>query len=105
MAATQRYDLKDLALADGGRLRIDWADRQMPVLAAIRDRFEREQPLAGYRISACLHVTTETANLARTLKAGGADVVLCAPSPLATQDDVAATVVDEYALPTFAPRG
>src|SRR6266487_1321034 len=87
MAATQRYDVKDLALAEGGKLRIEWADRQMPVLAAIRERFEREQPLAGHRISACLHVTTETANLMRTLQAGGADVVLCASNPLSTQDD------------------
>jgi adenosylhomocysteinase len=78
MAATQRYDVKDLALAEEGKRRIEWADRQMPVLAAIRERFEREQPLAGHRISACLHVTTETANLMRTLQAGGADVVLCA---------------------------
>src|SRR5260370_23584002 len=88
MAATQRYDVKDLALADEGRRRIEWADRQMPVLAAIRERFEREQPLAGHRISACLHVTTETANLMRTLQAGGADVVLCASNPLSTPDDV-----------------
>jgi S-adenosylhomocysteine hydrolase len=72
MAATQRYDVKDLALAEEGKRRIEWADRQMPVLAAIRERFEREQPLAGHRISACLHVTTETANLMRTLQAGGA---------------------------------
>src|SRR5581483_8616663 len=86
MATTKRYDVKDLALAPEGVRRIQWADRQMPVLAAIRERFEREQPLAGYRISACLHVTTETANLARTLKAGGADVVLCASNPLSTQD-------------------
>ena len=78
MAATQRYDVKDLALADEGRRRIEWADRQMPVLAAIRERFAAELPLAGHRISACLHVTTETANLMRTLQAGGADVVLCA---------------------------
>ncbi|MDX6437290.1 MAG: adenosylhomocysteinase, partial [Gaiellaceae bacterium] len=76
MATTKRHDVKDLALASEGVRRIQWADRQMPVLAAIRERFESEQPLSGYRISACLHVTTETANLARTLKAGGADVVL-----------------------------
>src|SRR5215216_1311880 len=87
MATTKRYDVKDLSLAPEGVRRIAWADRQMPVLAAIRERFEREQPLNGYRISACLHVTTETANLARTLKAGGADVVLCASNPLSTQDD------------------
>ena len=82
-----------------------WADRQMPVLAAIRERFEREQPLAGYRVSACLHVTTETANLMRTLKAGGADVVLCASNPLSTQDDVAAALVDEFDIAVFAIKG
>src|SRR5436309_6272325 len=76
----------------------------MPVLAAIRDRFEHEQPLAGYRISACLHVTSETANLMRTLKAGGADVVLCASNPLSTQDDVAAALVEEYGIAVFADR-
>src|SRR5690242_4091924 len=105
MAATQRYDVKDLALAEEGRRRIEWADRQMPVLAAIRERFEREQPLTGYRISACLHVTTETANLMRTLQAGGADVVLCASNPLSTQDDVAAALVQEYGIGTFAIKG
>src|SRR5437667_9931159 len=105
MAATQRYDVKDLALADEGKRRIEWADRQMPVLAAIRERFEQEQPLAGYRISACLHVTTETANLARTLKAGGGDVVLCASNPLSTQDDVAAALVEEYEVGVFAIKG
>ncbi len=82
--------------------RIEWADRQMPVLAAIRERFEREQPLAGLRVSACLHVTTETANLARTLKAGGADVVLCTSNPLSTQDDVTAALVEEYGIAAFA---
>jgi len=105
MATTKRYDVKDLALAGEGKRRIEWADRQMPVLAAIRERFEREQPLAGYRIAACLHVTTETANLMRTLKAGGADVVLCASNPLSTQDDVAAALVDEYDISTFAIKG
>jgi len=105
MAATKRHDVKDLALAAEGKRRIEWADRQMPVLAAIRERFEREQPLAGYRVSACLHVTTETANLARTLKAGGADVVLCASNPLSTQDDVAAALVDEYGISVFAVKG
>src|SRR3954466_16257047 len=105
MATTQRYDVKDLALAAEGGARIPWADRQMPVLAAIRDRFESEEPLAGYRIAACLHVTTETANLARTLKAGGADVVLCASNPLSTQDDVAAALVDEYDVSVFAIKG
>src|ERR671925_980061 len=105
MATTKRYDVKDLALAPEGVRRIEWADRQMPVLAAIRERFEQEQPLAGYRISACLHVTTETANLARTLKAGGADVVLCASNPLSTQDDVAAALVEEFEVSVFAIKG
>ncbi len=100
-----QHDIKDLALAATGVTRILWADRQMPVLAAIRERFEREQPLAGYRMSACLHVTSETANLARTLKAGGADLVLCASNPLSTQDDVAAALVAEYGIPVFAIRG
>ena len=105
MATTKRNDVKDLALAPEGIRRIEWADRQMPVLQAIRERFETEQPLAGYRISACLHVTTETANLMRTLKAGGADVVLCASNPLSTQDDVAAALVDEYDISVFAIKG
>jgi adenosylhomocysteinase len=105
MATTIKHDVKDLALTPEGKRRIEWADRQMPVLAAIRERFEREQPLAGYRVSACLHVTTETANLMRTLKAGGADVVLCASNPLSTQDDVAAALVEEYGIGTFAIKG
>jgi adenosylhomocysteinase len=105
MATTKRYDVKDLSLAAEGIRRIAWADRQMPVLAAIRDRFEREQPLSGYRVAACLHVTTETANLMRTLKAGGADVVLCASNPLSTQDDVAAALVDEFDIAVFAIKG
>jgi adenosylhomocysteinase len=105
MATTRKHDVKDLALAPEGLRRIAWADRQMPVLAAIRDRFDREQPLAGYRVSACLHVTTETANLMRTLKAGGADVVLCASNPLSTQDDVAAALVDEFDVAVFAIKG
>src|SRR5256885_6451469 len=105
MATTQRNDVKALALASEGKRRIEWADRQMPVLAAIRERFEQEQPLSGYRIAACLHVTTETANLMRTLKAGGADVVLCASNPLSTQDDVAAALVEEYDISCFAIKG
>src|ERR671933_524246 len=105
MATTQRHHVKDLSLAPEGVRRIAWADRQMPVLAAIRERFEQEQPLLGYRISACLRVTTETANLARTLKAGGADVVLCASNPLSTQDDVAAALVDEFDISVFAIKG
>jgi adenosylhomocysteinase len=105
MATTKRYDVKDLSLAPEGVRRIAWADRQMPVLAAIRERFEQEQPLSGYRVAACLHVTTETANLMRTLKAGGADVVLCASNPLSTQDDVAAALVDEFDIAVFAIKG
>jgi adenosylhomocysteinase len=106
MATTApRHDVKDLALAPAGIARVEWADRQMPVLAAIRERFERERPLDGIRISACLHVTTETANLARTLAAGGADVVLCASNPLSTQDDAAAALVEEYGISVFAIRG
>jgi len=105
MATTKRYDVKDLALAADGVRRVEWADRQMPVLAAIRERFEAERPLDGYRIAACLHVTTETANLMRTLKAGGADVVLCASNPLSTQDETAAALVDEYDISTFAIKG
>jgi adenosylhomocysteinase len=105
MATTRRYDVKDLTLAQEGLRRIMWADRQMPVLTAIRERFAAEQPLAGYRISACLHVTTETANLMRTLKAGGADVVLCASNPLSTQDDAAAALVEEFDISVFAIKG
>jgi adenosylhomocysteinase len=105
MATTAKHDVKDLSLAPEGVRRIMWADRQMPVLTAIRERFEREQPLRGYRVSACLHVTTETANLMRTLKAGGADVVLCASNPLSTQDDVAAALVEEFGIPVFAIKG
>jgi adenosylhomocysteinase len=99
------YDVKDLALADAGKARIEWADRDMPVLASIRERFETEKPLDGLRISACLHVTTETANLMRTLKAGGADIVLCASNPLSTQDDTAAALVQHYGISTYAIKG
>ena len=105
MATTIKHDVKDLALAPEGVRRIEWADRQMPVLAAIRERFAREQPLAGYRVSACLHVTTETANLMRTLKAGGAEVVLCASNPLSTQDDVAAHLVRDHGVHVYAIKG
>ncbi len=100
-----KYHVKDLALADEGKLRIEWADRDMPVLRMIRERFAREKPLAGKRIAACLHVTTETANLMRTLKAGGAEVVLTASNPLSTQDDVAAALVKHYDIPVFAIKG
>jgi len=105
MATINKFDVKNLALASEGKRRIEWADRQMPVLTAIRERFETEQPLAGYRIAACLHVTTETANLMRTLKAGGADVVLSASNPLSTQDDVAAALVEVYGISCFAIKG
>ncbi|MFC1531188.1 adenosylhomocysteinase [Gemmatimonadota bacterium] len=98
-------DIADLSLAAGGRRRAEWADRSMQVLGQIRERFERERPLEGVRVSACLHVTTETANLMRTLKAGGADVVLCASNPLSTQDDVAAYLVDECGVSVYAVRG
>ncbi len=100
-----KCDVKDLKLADGGRLRIEWAEREMPVLRQIRERFEKERPLAGIRVSACLHVTTETANLMRTLQAGGADVVLVASNPLSTQDDVAASLVSHYEIPVYAIKG
>ncbi|MDX1614975.1 MAG: adenosylhomocysteinase [Candidatus Promineifilaceae bacterium] len=99
------YDVKDLSLATGGRHRIEWADQEMPVLGRIRQQFAAERPLAGMRISACLHVTTETANLARTLQTGGADVVLCASNPLSTQDDVAASLVSHYEIPVYAIKG
>ena len=99
------HDVTDLALAPDGVKRIEWAEREMPVLRLIRARFEKEKPLEGLRIGACLHVTTETANLMRTLKAGGAQVALCASNPLSTQDDVAAALVSEYGISTFARRG
>jgi adenosylhomocysteinase len=99
------YDIKDSKLAEGGRLKIEWAEREMPVLRLIRERFAKERPLQGVRVSACLHVTTETANLMRTLQAGGADVVLTASNPLSTQDDVAAALVNHFEIPTFAIKG
>ena len=98
-------DIKDINLAEGGRRRIEWAEREMPVLRLIRERFVKEKPLKGLRLSACLHVTSETASLARTLVAGGADVVLTASNPLSTQDDVAAALVNIYEVPTFAIKG
>jgi adenosylhomocysteinase len=101
----QNYDIKDAKLAEGGRRRIDWAEREMPVLRLIRERFAKERPLKGIRLSACLHVTTETANLAQTLHLGGADLVLTASNPLSTQDDVAAALVNIYEVPTFAIKG
>ena len=103
-ATRQQADVKDLSLAAAGKKRIVWADTDMPVLARIRERFAKEQPLAGLRMSACLHVTAETANLARTLQAGGADLVLIASNPLSTQDDVAASLVHDYGIKVFAIR-
>ncbi len=98
-------DVKDVSLAARGKARIDWAARDMPVLRLIRERFAREQPLKGIRMSACLHITAETANLARTLKAGGADLVFCASNPLSTQDDVAASLLVDEGIPTYAIKG
>ena len=99
------YDIKNPDLATGGRHRIEWAEQEMPVLRSIREQFAKERPLKGTRISACLHVTTETANLAHTLQVGGADVVLCASNPLSTQDDVAASLVSHFEIPVFAIKG
>ncbi|MBF8262328.1 MAG: adenosylhomocysteinase [candidate division NC10 bacterium] len=99
------YDIKDLSLAEKGLLRIEWARGSMPVLAMIEERFEKERPLRGIRVSACLHVTSETANLARALKAGGAEVRICASNPLSTQDDVAAALVRHFEVPVFAIKG
>ncbi len=99
------YDVKDLALAEQGKLRMEWAGQSMPVLKIIGERFKKEKPLAGMRIAACLHVTTETGNLMRVLKDGGAEAYLCAANPLSTQDDVAAALVKEYGIPTFAIKG
>ena len=99
------YHIKDIALAEKGRLRIEWANHSMSVLNLIKDRFEREKPLKGMKLSACLHVTTETGSLMNTLKAGGADIVLCASNPLSTQDDVAASLVKDHEIPVFAIKG
>ncbi len=100
-----KYDVADMKLAAGGKKRILWADNDMPVLKAIRERFAKRKPLKGIKLAACLHVTAETANLMRTLKAGGADAVLCASNPLSTQDDVAASLTKDFGIPTFAIRG
>ncbi len=100
-----KFDIKDAGLAEGGRRRINWAEREMPVLRTIMERFEKEKPLKGLRLSACLHVTAETGNLARVLQAGGADVVLVASNPLSTQDDVAASLVAHDEIPVFAIKG
>ncbi|MFP4324188.1 MAG: adenosylhomocysteinase, partial [Anaerolineales bacterium] len=99
------YDIKDIDLSPGGKLRIEWAAQEMPVLASIRDRFDSEKPFKGVRMSACMHVTTETANLMQTLQAGGADVVLVASNPLSTQDDVAASLVAHNEIPVYAKKG
>jgi len=101
----ENYDVKNIDLAESGRRRIQWAEREMPVLRSIQERFERERPLEGIRMSACLHVTTETANLMRTLQSGGADIVLTASNPLSTQDDVAACLVSHFEIPVFAIKG
>jgi adenosylhomocysteinase len=101
----EKYDVKEIGLAEGGRRRIDWAEREMPVLRLIRERFRKERPLEGMRIAACLHVTTETANLMHTLQEGGAEVVLTASNPLSTQDDVAAALVSNFEIPVFAIKG
>ncbi|UCC77129.1 MAG: adenosylhomocysteinase [Anaerolineales bacterium] len=101
----KEHHVKDVSLAQGGYSRIEWAEREMPVLRLIRERFAIERPLHGIRIAACLHVTTETANLMHTLQAGGADLVLCASNPLSTQDDVAASLVSNFEVPTFAIKG
>ncbi len=103
--AKKRYDVRDMSLAEKGKSRILWAEQEMPVLRLIRTRFAEERPLKGVRISACLHVTTETANLLNTLKTGGADVVVCASNPLSTQDDVSASLVADWGIPAFAIKG
>src|SRR6266542_6006532 len=106
MATTRTdYDVKDIGLADRGLLKIEWAGSEMPVLKLIRERFRRERPLEGLRLSACLHVTSETANLAVALRDGGAQLALCASNPLSTQDDVAAALAGEYGIPTYAIKG
>ena len=99
------YDIRNINLAAEGKRRIDWAERFMPVLSIIRERFAKERPLDGVRISACLHVTTETANLMRALKAGGAEITLCASNPLSTQDDAAASLVTHEGISVFAIKG
>src|SRR5207253_9964965 len=105
MTTSIRGDVKDISLAARGKDRIEWAAKDMPVLRLIRERFQRDMPLKGIRMSGCLHITTETANLARALKAGGADLVLCASNPLSTQDETAAALVDEYDVSVFAIKG
>ena len=103
--SSMKYDIKNIKLAELGKQRIDWAEKDMPVLRSIREVFSKEKPLSGVRLAACLHVTTETANLMRTLKAGGATVALCASNPLSTQDDVAASLVKHDEIPVFSIKG
>src|ERR1700704_521946 len=107
MSATRslEFDVKDIGLAQQGKQRIEWAEREMPVLRLIRERFNEEKPLKGVRLVACAHITTETANLARALQAGGADAVLIASNPLSTQDDVAASLVADWGIPVYAIKG
>src|ERR1700674_5491607 len=105
VSSNVKSDVRDLALAARGKTRIEWADASMPVLRQIRERFEKEKPLRGIRLSACLHVTSETANLARTLAAGGADLLLCASNPLSTQDEVAASLVAAFGVSVYAIKG
>src|SRR5512135_3365391 len=105
MTTSLTGDVRDLALSGRGNDRIEWAAKEMPVLRLIRERFIKDQPFKGVRMSGCLHITTETANLAITLKAGGADLMLCASNPLSTQDDVAAALVQDYGIATFAIKG
>src|SRR6185295_10559465 len=108
MTATTRsleYDVKDISLAEQGKKRIEWAEREMPVLRLIRERFQIEKPLEGIKLVACAHITTETANLARTLQAGGAEALLIASNPLSTQDDVAASLVADWNIPVMAIKG
>ncbi len=105
MTTTDNFDIKDDSLAEDGLARIEWAYQEMPVLRELSERLGRQRPLEGIRISGCLHITTETANLARVLKTAGAEVVLCASNPLSTQDDVAAALVKKFDIPVFAIRG
>jgi adenosylhomocysteinase len=101
----ENYNILDIGLAEGGRRRMDWAEREMPVLTSLAKRFKNEKPFEGIRMSCCMHVTTETANLLRVLQVGGADVVITASNPLSTQDDVAAALVSQYEIPVFAIKG
>ncbi len=105
MAKAFKHDVRDLSLASQGKLKIEWAGQQMPVLASIKKRFRKEKPLKGITLGACLHVTSETANLMKTLKAGGANLALCGSNPLSTQDEVAASLVKHDKIPVFAITG